>query len=453
MIDKSRIRSLNEQKYVEGAVLYWMGRDQRVKDNWGLLAAQAIASKQNVPMVVAFTLDANYSDLTIRQSNFLLRGLAEVERDLGTYDIPFYLLTDSPEQAIIDAVSEWGIGCIVTDFMPLRTIQDLKSKLAEVVKIPLYEVDAHNVVPSWVASQKQEVGARTLRPKLHRFWPSYLTEFPQIIQQTMSWFEQPKTVDWAQVEASITVDRTVPEIGWTLPGEVAAECAMRQFIEERLNGYSTRRNLPGEFGLSELSPYLHFGQLSAQRLALTVNASGAPEADKEAYIEELLVRRELSDNYCLHNLRYDSLAGAPGWAQISLAKHSVDRREFIYSRQQLEQAKTHDPLWNAAQQEMLKRGKMHGYMRMYWAKKILEWTLDPSEALTNARYLNDRYFVDGRDPNGYVGLLWAIGGLHDRPWFEREIFGQVRYMNFNGAKRKFDVDKYIAYVEALAVGG
>ena len=220
-----------------------------------------------------------------------------------------------------------------------------------------------------------------------------------------------------------------------------------------MNGYSTRRNLPGEFGLSELSPYLHFGQLSAQRLALTVNASGAPEADKEAYIEELLVRRELSDNYCLHNLRYDSLAGAPGWAQISLAKHSVDRREFIYSRQQLEQAKTHDPLWNAAQQEMLKRGKMHGYMRMYWAKKILEWTLDPSEALTNARYLNDRYFVDGRDPNGYVGLLWAIGGLHDRPWFEREIFGQVRYMNFNGAKRKFDVDKYIAYVEALPVGG
>lgn len=201
--------------------------------------------------------------------------------------------------------------------------------------------------------------------------------------------------------------------------------------------------------MSELSPYLHYGHLAPQRLALEVSRSGAPEADKEAYLEELLIRRELSDNFCLYNDQYDSLEGAPGWAQISLANHMHDRRDPTYSPEQLEAAQTHDELWNAAQLEMLKRGKMHGYMRMYWAKKILEWTPTPSEAVRIAIYLNDKYFLDGRDPNGYAGVLWAVAGLHDRPWFEREIFGQVRYMNYNGAKRKFDIGNYVAYVESL----
>ncbi len=196
--------------------------------------------------------------------------------------------------------------------------------------------------------------------------------------------------------------------------------------------------------VSHLSPYLHFGHLSAQRVALHVRAAAAPRDDKEAYLEELIVRRELADNFCHYNPKYDTVAGAHAWAQQTIAEHVGDAREYVYTRTQFEAGQTHDSLWNAAQLQMVTDGKMHGFMRMYWAKKILEWTPDVQTAITTALFLNDKYELDGNDPNGVVGVMWSVCGVHDRAWSNRPVFGKVRYMNHSGCKRKFDIKAYEA---------
>ena len=235
----------------------------------------------------------------------------------------------------------------------------------------------------------------------------------------------------------------VQEVSWIIPGEQNALEALSSFLENRFDKYAEERNDPVRNAQSNLSPYLHFGQISAQRVAIEVKKyCGNPESE-EGFLEELIIRRELADNFCLYNPHYDSFAGFPDWVKDTLGKHKTDKREFIYTKEEFEKAQTHEDLWNAAQNEMIKTGKMHGYMRMYWAKKILEWTNTPQNALNVAIYLNDKYELDGRDPNGYTGCAWSIGGVHDRPWTERDIFGKIRYMNRNGAKRKFDIDSYI----------
>jgi deoxyribodipyrimidine photo-lyase len=225
-------------------------------------------------------------------------------------------------------------------------------------------------------------------------------------------------------------------------GAAPARRTLEHFIRERLAGYGERRNDPNLDWTSGLSPYLHFGMISAQRVALTVMAANAPQADKDAFLEELIVRRELSDNFCFYNRKYDSPEGFPAWARAPLREPQGDEREYVYTEDELDRARTHDPLWNAAQLQMTTEGKMHGWLRMYWAKKVLEWTETPTEALRIVNSLNDRYEMDGRDPNGYVGAAWSVGGVHDRAWTERRIFGKVRYMNLNGAYRKFDVDLF-----------
>ncbi len=200
---------------------------------------------------------------------------------------------------------------------------------------------------------------------------------------------------------------------------------------------------------SRLSPYLHFGQLSAQRVALEVQAFDADIPAQEAFLEQLVVRRELSDNFCFHEPAYDRCEGFPAWALKTLEAHRRDPRPYLYALDEFEEARTHDPLWNAAQSQMVASGRMHGYLRMYWAKKILEWTESPEKAMRVAVYLNDRYQLDGRDPNGYAGIAWCIGGVHDRAWGERPVFGKVRYMSAGGARRKFDVAAYLEKVERL----
>lgn len=247
----------------------------------------------------------------------------------------------------------------------------------------------------------------------------------------------------------------VPEIAWCEPGEDAAmEVLMGSkngFLTARLKNYSMDRNNPLKpKALSGLSPYLHFGQIAAQRCALEARKvrTLSPQA-VDTFSEELIVRRELADNFCFYQPHYDSLQGAWEWARRTLMDHASDKREHTYTMQQLEKAQTADPLWNASQLEMVHYGKMHGFMRMYWAKKILEWTSGPTEALAIAITLNDKYEIDGRDPNGYVGCMWSICGVHDQGWRERPVFGKIRYMNYAGCKRKFDVDGYIAYVKRL----
>jgi deoxyribodipyrimidine photo-lyase len=229
-------------------------------------------------------------------------------------------------------------------------------------------------------------------------------------------------------------------------GEAAASMAAFDFVQQRLENYPNSRNNPLLGGQSGLSPYLHFGQLSPQRLAWMVSRSDLPVETKETFLEELVVRRELADNFCYYEPAYDRIEGFPDWARKTLDQHRNDKRAYVYSLAELENGNTHEILWNACQQDLVQSGKLHGFLRMYWAKKILEWTPDPESALEYAITLNDRYSLDGRDPNGYTGIAWSLGGVHDRAWRERSVFGKVRYMNEAGCRRKFDVERYIKTV-------
>jgi deoxyribodipyrimidine photo-lyase len=249
--------------------------------------------------------------------------------------------------------------------------------------------------------------------------------------------------DWEKIAKMLKIDDSTLKLNWLKSGEEYALEAEQKFIADKLTAYPETRNDPNLDGQSGLSPYLHFGQLSPQRLAYDVETSASPRAAKDAFLEELIIRRELSENFCFYNPDYDSTRGFPPWARETLSNHVGDTKEYLYSLKELESSETHDQLWNSAQKEMVLRGRMHGYLRMYWAKKILEWSNNPEEALSYAIYLNNKYELDGRDPNGFTGCAWSIGGVHDRPWPERPIYGKIRFMNYSGATRKFNVEKYI----------
>ncbi|KAM9615391.1 deoxyribodipyrimidine photo-lyase-like isoform 3-T4 [Morphnus guianensis] len=385
--NKKRVRLVSQGSDLKAdarCILYWMSRDQRVQDNWAFLYAQRLALKQELPLHVCFCLVPKFLDATIRHYGFMLRGLQEVA-----------------------------------------------------------EVDAHNIVPCWVASPKQEYSARTIRGKIHAQLPEFLTEFPPIIRHPYPPSCPAEPIAWEACYSSLQVDHTVKEVEWATPGTAAGLAMLQSFIAERLKSFGSHRNDPNKAALSNLSPWFHFGQVSTQRAILEVQKHrGKYKESVDAFVEEAVVRRELAENFCYYNENYDSMQGAYDWAQTTLKLHAKDKRPFLYKLQELEQGTTHDPLWNAAQLQMVREGKMHGFLRMYWAKKILEWTRSPEEALQFAIYLNDRYELDGRDPNGYVGCLWSICGIHDQGWAERAIFGKIRYMNYAGCKRKFDVGQF-----------
>lgn len=447
----NRVRPLNlpateQHSQLHKPVIYWMSRDQRSADNWALLHAQELALQSQSPLVVVFCLTPQFLGATARQYDFMLSGLAEVATALNAKHIPFHLLTsENPPKAVAEFVHKHTVQAVVCDFSPLKVARGWKESLAELLEeqddVSLYEVDTHNIVPAWLASPKQEYAARTFRPKIHKLLDVFLAQIPELQPHPhIAPSELQAKIDWKAVRSSLSCDESVTKVSWITSGQGAARAALAEFIDTRLATYATDRNDPTRNGQSNLSPYLHFGQLSAHRVALEVQKT---PHDSTAFLEELIVRRELTDNFCLYNQQYDSLDGAPAWAQATLQKHLTDPREYTYTLKELETGNTHEPLWNAAQQEMVQTGKMHGYLRMYWAKKILEWSKTPQEAIKTAIYLNDRYQLDGRDPNGYVGILWSIAGLHDRPWFERPIFGTIRYMSASGAARKFPVDTYI----------
>jgi len=440
--ESSRMRMISGGEGGEGPVIYWMSRDQRAGDNWAVIHSQRIAIEKRRPLLVVFCLLDDFLGAQKRHFEFMLRGLEVVRDELGRRDIGFELLRGKPAEEIPKIVSEHGASALVTDFSPVRARSVWNGEIAGSVEVPFYEVDAHNIVPCWVASDKVEYGAYTIRPKIHRLLGEYLVRIPRVKKHPCAWDGGD---EWSYEP---TGGKDIP--GWLNPGERSALRSARAFVKRGLGRYPEDRNDPSRDGQSNLSPYLHFGQLSAQRLALDVGGSDAPEPSKEAFIEELVVRRELSDNFCYYNDNYDSTRGFPEWARRTLDEHREDKREYTYSREEFEEGRTHDTLWNAAQLEMVDGGKMHGYMRMYWAKKLLEWSETPEMALETGIYLNDRYEMDGRDPNGYAGMAWSIGGVHDRAWGERPVFGKIRYMNRRGCERKFDVQAYIDKVESTS---
>lgn len=443
MVNRQRRRSLNQAPPGEGPVIYWMSRDQRVGDNWALLYAQELALARRQPLGVAFCLAPEFLGATRRQYGFMLQGLRDLATALQPLNIPFLLLVGDPEWELPRLVTDCRAGAVVSDFSPLRLVRGWRNAVAAAIGVAMEEVDAHNIVPCWVASPKAEYGAYTLRPKLKRLLGEFLEDFPPLVRHPIAWERQAPAIPWSELAGTLKVDVEVPEVTWIIPGERHARAALEDFLQHQLPGYGARRNDPNAAGQSNLSPYLHFGQIAPQRVALEVADRPGHDASREAFWEELIVRRELADNYCYYQPDYDNFAGFPDWARKTLNQHRRDRRPQLYPQQVLESGATQDELWNAAQREMVHRGKMHGYLRMYWAKKILEWTASPEEAQATAIYLNDKYELDGRDPNGYTGIAWSIGGVHDRPWFERPVFGKIRYMSYQGCRGKFNVGAYI----------
>ena len=440
-MNTDRIKPLNNLKFNGSSVCYWIQRDKRVQDNWALIYAQDLALKNKVPLYVCFTYLGKFKDANIRQYQFLFDGLKETSEKLNSKNIPFYLLKGNPIDEISKFIELNNIGCLVTDFSPLKVYQNRIDKVASKISIMFHQVDAHNIIPTWLASEKQEYAAYTFRPKVLKKIDEYLTDFPKIINHPIKPSIELKLINWEEVINNLEIDFSVPKINWLISGESAAESIFKKFINQSYHNYGDDKNNPNIDGTSNFSPYLHYGHISSQRIALSLYENEAIES--KGFLEQLIVRKELSDNFCYFNKTYDSYDGFPNWAKKSLDSHRNDEREYLYSISELEESNIHDNLWNAAQKQMVKTGKMHTYMRMYWAKKILEWSPTPEDALQNAIDLNDKYELDGRDPNGYTGIAWSIGGVHDRPWFDRPIFGQVRYMSYGGCKNKFDINSYI----------
>jgi len=447
-MNQHRIRKINNKSQRGGSILYWMSRDMRTEDNWALLFAQKLANTSKEPLMVLFCLVSNFLGAKKRQYSFMIEGLKKVEERLHKNNIPFYVKTGEPKKIIDDFVRQHKIGAVICDFDPLRIKRKWKDMVACSIDVPIFEIDAHNIVPCFVASPKKEYGAYTIRPKISRLLGEFLDP-PGRLQSQRDFNLNNVVNDWHEIEKSLDIKDANLDFDLFVPGEDEAGNILEEFIEQKLEQYAEARNDPTRDATSNLSPYLHFGHISPLRVALKVMESPIAKTDKDAFLEELIVRRELSDNYCFYEKNYDSFEGFPDWAKKTLNDHRNDSRPYLYTIHQFENAETHDKLWNAAQIEIVKRGKMAGYLRMYWAKKILEWTRHPEEAQQVAIYLNDTYELDGRDPNGYTGIAWSIGGVHDRAWGERPIFGKIRYMSERGVRSKFDVEEYIKKVNAL----
>ena len=427
----------------KGSILYWMSRDQRVQDNWALIYGQELAIQKKEPLLILFCLFPKFKGATFRAYKFMIDGLRELQNELKQLKIPFVVECGSPEQIIPDFIEEHNIGTLITDFSPLRAKREVLKMISDKISIPFYEVDAHNIIPVWEASSKKEYAAYTLRKKIKKKLRDYLDEFSKVKAHPHKWKDEIDQPDLASYISRLDVEKLDYNIKEFIPGAQQAKIVLNEFLKEGLDKYAKQRNDPNIEGTSNLSPYLHFGQLSSQRVVLEAQKVKKIGDLKGTFYDEIIVRKELSDNFCYYEPNYDKFQGFHSWAKETLNAHRDDIREYKYTLEEFESAKTHDDAWNAAQYQMVKTGKMHGYMRMYWGKKILEWTESPEHALEIAIYLNDKYELDGRDPNEYTGIAWSIGGIHDRAWKERKIYGKVRYMSYNGLKRKFNLHEYI----------
>lgn len=395
-INKNRVYKLNNKSIIDGDIVYLMSRELRIEDNWALIFARDLAQKYNRKLKILILLEPDsYSK---QQSAFLTQGLNSLKKNLTSNNLDFEVIEQMP-------ANKYKAGAYIVDFNPVS----LKDEFAKRADCAVYEVDSHNIIPARFISDKQEYSAATLRRKIYSNITDFLTEVPNTYKYSIS---------KAQIE-------------------------LENFITNKLDLYSELKNDPNKDATSKLSSYMHFGFISSQRIALEIIKSKASRENKEAYLEELIVRKELSDNFCFYNKNFKSIKAIPNWAKESLDAHRKDLRTYTYTLKDFEYGKTHDKLWNAIQINLLKTGRIHGYLRMYWAKKILEWSKTPEEALEISIYLNDEYALDGKDPNGYVGILWSIGGIHDRPFTNRLVTGKIRYMSLNGCENKFDVKEYI----------
>ncbi len=449
MIEQERIRRLNQKPEKQGDfVLYWMQQSQRAHCNHALEFAAENANRLNLPLLTCFAVNEKYPSANLRHFAFMLQGLEETVATLAVRGIKTLLLRGETDGGITE-LSKRAALC-VTDCGYMHHQREWRARLSDKVACALFQVESDVVVPLESASPKEEFAAYTLRPKILRILDRFMMP-PKAVELHKSSLRLKTVFDAVnrtplQLLADLDIDRSVPESAHFKGGYTHARERLQTFISRKLNNYDKLRNDPTCDYVSGLSPYLHFGQISPLEIALEVAATGHPAAEK--FFDELIVRRELAMNFAHYNPHCDNIACLPGWAAQTLEQHANDPREHVYTRQDFEEARTHDRYWNAAQKEMMASGRMHGYMRMYWGKKILEWSATPAEAFRTAVYLNDRYELDGRDPNGCAGIAWCFG-KHDRAWPERPVFGKVRYMNAAGLRRKFNADEYADNIEKL----
>lgn len=420
-----------------------MQRSQRGFDNPALDLAVEAANLLKLPVAAFFAPVPFYPNANLRPYVFLNQGIPDIAEDLAKRDIGF-VLRRYPEHSLIRFCEEVKAALVVGDENPLREPNHWRGVAAKKLKVPLWTVDSDVIVPSKLL-EKAQYAAYVIRPRLKAQLERFLVPCGNPKPQ-MKW-TKPKALRSLPIDTDITggwtLDRAVGPVSSFRGGSREARRLLKEFIEDKLNGYATRRNKPEIDGSTRLSPYLHFGHIGPLTLALAVQQADAPQEDKDSLFNEMIVWRELAINLAWFNPLYDSFEVAEPWAHKTLMEHAKDPRPVIYTERQLEDAETHDELWNAAQRQMVNTGWMHNVMRMYWAKKILEWTPSPAVAHRIAVKLNDKYFLDGRDPNGYAGVAWAILGKFDRPWGERPIFGKIRYMSQASTGKKFDSRKYI----------
>ena len=424
-------------------VVYWMQRAQRALDNPALDVAVEAANALQKPAVVFFAPVPFYPHANLRHYRFLTEGIPDIAEALAKRNIGF-VLRRFPEHSLVRFCAEVKPALVVGDENPMREPEAWRRTATRKLNVPLWTVDADVIVPS-VLLEKEQYAAHIIRPRLQ----AHLKRFMVSPKNTKA------KVSWTRPKGLLALDPDFDILqGWPLDNSVAPVSNFRggtkealrllaEFIKHGLPEYGTLRNKPERNATSRLSPYLHFGHIGPLTIALAAEKADAPKEDKERFLDQLITWRELAINLVRFNPNYDNFECAEPWAHRTLAAHANDDRPVLYSESQLEHAETYDPLWNAAQTQMVATGWMHNNLRMYWAKKILEWSPSAAEAHRIAVWLNDKYELDGRDPNGYAGIAWSIVGKYDRPWFERPIFGLIRYMSGASTGKKFDSKKYM----------
>lgn len=431
-----------------GFVLYWMQQAQRTRFNHALAFAGQKAEELKLPLVVGFVLVPDFPEAGFRHYKFMLEGIAEVQRELFRLDIEFVIKTGDMAGRVIEMAE--NAAWVVTDAGYLKIQRSWRKQVADRLYCPFTVVETDAVVPVTAASDKEETSARTLRPRIMKKLDYFLdppeASFWQnsVIRRHEGFFGPMDPVDPGKLASQIKPGETggAAQISFK-GGQANALRRLEEFIKHGLPNYAKLARDPAAGCSSGLSPYLHFGQISPVEIVLKVQNSNAAQEAKQAFIEQVLIRRELALNFVYYNPDYDRFEGAvPGWARRSLDEHRKDTRPYLYSLSELEEGRTHDPYWNAARAEMVNTGTMHNYMRMYWGKKIMEWSPSPEEAYGIMLGLNNRWQLDGRDPNGFAGVAWCFG-RHDRPWKERPVFGKIRYMNAAGLERKFKISEYV----------
>ncbi len=449
-IQEERIQELSDKEIQDGKyVLYWMQSSQRAEYNHALEHAALQANELKKPLLVAFGLMDDYPEASLRHYHFMVEGLQDVAGALEKRKIKFVVQRGAPAEVAVTLAKDAAL--VVCDRDYLRLQRKWREHLAEKAPCKVVQVETNVVVPVELASGKKEHAARTLRPRLSKHLDRFLIELGEVNLKTDSLSLDVKGEDFSDVDTfldKLKLEPYPPPVKLFKGGTEAAKKVLSDFLKNDFADYTDTRNQPQTSYVSHMSKYLHYGQISPVYIALEVKAAHASQKNTDSYLEELIIRRELPMNFVFYEPDYDKYSALPEWAQRSLAEHKDDARDPSYTRSELEAAETADPYWNAAMNEMKYTGYMHNYMRMYWGKKILEWSSSPECAFETTLYLNNKYFLDGRDANSFANVAWVFG-QHDRGWTERAVLGKVRYMSAGGLERKAKPDAYVEKVEKL----